>query len=151
MGYGRLVPKAYDIEFLYISSSLEPARTTPSVQVTPTHTYETAPRDLDILLIAGPSPSHRPAGSIEFLREAFLRTKVIFTVCTGSLWLASAGVLKGRKATTNRMFIPIAKQLYPDVEWLDQRWTVDEEGPGAKLWIAGAASHGKTHLDRHPG
>ena len=45
MGYRHLVPKAYEIEFLYISSSLETARTTPSVRITPTHTYETAPRD----------------------------------------------------------------------------------------------------------
>jgi transcriptional regulator GlxA family with amidase domain len=143
MGYGRLVPKASDIEFLYISSSLEPARTSPTVRIIPTHTYETAPRDLDILLIGGPLPSHRPAGSLEFFREAFDKTKVIFTVCTGSLWLASAGVLKGRKATTNRLFLPFARATHPDVEWLDQRWTVDEDGPGAKLWIAGAAGHGK--------
>jgi len=145
MGYRHLVPKAYEIEFLYISSSLETARTTPSVRITPTHTYETAPRDLDILLIGGPNPAHHPAGSREYLREAFEKTKVIFTVCTGSMWLASSGVLEGRKATTNRMFLPVAKQMYPGVEWLDQRWTVDEDedGRGAKLWTAGAASHGE--------
>lgn len=143
MGYERLVPKTYDLEFLYISSSLEPARTSPNVRIVPTHPYATAPRDLDILLIGGPSPKSRPAGSVEFLREAFEKTKVIFTVCTGSLWLADTGVLQGRKATTNRMFIPFARTLHPDVEWLDQRWVVDESGPGAKLWTAGAASHGK--------
>ena len=152
-GYPDLVSKAYDIEFLYISSSLDAAITTPGVRVLPTHTYDNAPRNLDIILVGGPHPKHRPAASLKFFREAVKESKVILSVCTGSMWLAASGILDGKKATTNRFFIPAAKKLYPEVEWLDQRWVVDEstsaagEGGGrggAHLWIAGAADCGKS-------
>lgn len=142
-GYSHLVPRAYEVEFLYISSTLSPARSTPNVQIMPTHTYDTAPRDLDMLVVGGPLPSHRPEASLNFFREAVLQTRVIFSVCTGSMWLASSGILHGLKATTNRFFLPMANQLHPDVEWLDQRWVVSQSDPGhAQLWIAGAADCG---------
>lgn len=142
-GYSHLVARAYEVEFLYISSTLSPARSTPNVRILPTHTYDTAPRDLDMLVVGGPLPSHRPEASLKFFREAVLQTRVIFSVCTGSLWLASAGILTGLKATTNRFFLPMAKKLHPDVEWLDQRWVVSQSDPGrAQLWIAGAADCG---------
>ena len=143
-GFSHLVDRAYDLEWLYISSTMEPAKTTPSVKIVPTHTYDTAPRDLDMIVVGGPLPSHRPEASLKFFREAVLKTKVIFSVCTGSMWLASSGILDGNKATTNRSFLPLAKQMHPEVEWLDQRWVVvDQADQGkAQLWIAGAADCG---------
>jgi len=123
--------------FHYISTSLEPAMMTPSIKFIPTCTYETAPRDLDVLIIGGPLITHRPAAADKFLKEAATQTKLIMTVCTGAMWLASAGVLNGRKATTNRSTLGIAKQLYPEVDWQDERWTVD-----GKFWTSGGAGAG---------
>lgn len=59
------------------------------------------------------------------------------TTCIGSLWLASSGVSDGKSATTNRGALPLAKKLYPKVEWMDQRWVVD-----GKYWTAGGAGAG---------
>jgi transcriptional regulator GlxA family with amidase domain len=53
------------------------------------------------------------------------------------MWLASAGVLNGRKATTNRGALEVAKQLYPEVDWQDERWTTD-----GKFWTSGGAGAG---------
>ena len=136
-GYAEYLPQAMDMEFLYISSSLEPAFMTPSLHAKPTVTYDDCPRDLDILVIGGPPPTHRPEASLKFLKEAAEKTKVVLTTCVGSTWLASAGVLDGKRATTNREFLPFARQMHPNVEWLDQRWVVD-----GKFWTAGAAGAG---------
>lgn len=70
------------------------------------------------------------------------------TTCVGSMWLASTGVLDGKKCTTNRGFLPTAKIINPSIEWLDQRWVVEDkpyEGSDGKgeLWTAGAAGAGE--------
>jgi transcriptional regulator GlxA family with amidase domain len=132
------------MEFLYISSSLDLAWTTPEMFVKPTHTYENAPHDLDILLLGGPDPSTVKEESLTFLREASTQTKVILTTCTGAMWLAKSGVLDGKKATTNRVMLDISKKMFPKVEWLDQRWVVEEgRFEGAQIWTAGGAGCGE--------
>jgi transcriptional regulator GlxA family with amidase domain len=135
---------AIPMEFLYISSSMKLARTTPDMYVRPTHTYENAPRDLDILLVGGPNPLTVKERSLSFLREASKQTNVILTTCTGSLWLARSGVLDGKKSTTSRAALGAAKMMAPAVEWLDQRWVVNEgHFEGAQIWTAGGAGCGK--------
>jgi hypothetical protein len=139
-----LRPLAVPMSFLYISSSLAFAPTTPSMQVQPTHTYATAPRDLDILFIGGPDPTNISEESLAFVREASERTKVVMTTCTGAMWLARAGVLDGKKATTNRVMLGPAEQMVPGVEWVDQRWVVDEGlFEGAQIWTSGGAGCGE--------
>lgn len=83
--------------------------------VRPTHTYANAPRDLDIIMIGGPNPTTVHPESLTFLQEASKQTKVILTTCTGGAWLARSGVLDGKKATTNRSWLPMAAQSSPNV------------------------------------
>jgi putative intracellular protease/amidase len=161
--FGNLTPKIIDvvaqlqpevaplkqftipIEFLYISSSTELAWCTPEMYVKPTHTYDNAPRDLDILLIGGPDLSAVKEESLTYLREASKQTKVILTTCIGSMWLARSGVLNGKKATTNRVMLGVANKMFPNVEWLDQRWVIEEgQFDGAQIWTAGGAACGKS-------
>lgn len=136
-GYEHLRPHVQDMEVLYISSDLSPAFMTPSMHIIPTTTYDDCPRDLDILLIGGPPPNHRPEAARRFLAEAAKETKVILTVCVGSMWLADAGVLEGKKATTTRECLKMAREMHPGVEWLDQRWVVD-----GNIWTSGGAGAG---------
>lgn len=58
------------MEFLYISSSLENSWVTPKMVIKPTHTYENAPHDLDILVLGGPDPSGVKDASLTFLQHA---------------------------------------------------------------------------------
>lgn len=136
--------KGVPMEFLYISSTLDHTWMTSEMHVKPTHTYENAPRDLDILLIGGPYPATVKEESLVFLREASQQTKVILATCTGGIWLAKSGSLDGKKATTNRMMLDLAKIVSPTTEWLDQRWVVEEgHFEGAQIWTAGGAGCGK--------
>jgi transcriptional regulator GlxA family with amidase domain len=146
-GYAVYESQTMDIEFLYIASTLEPTFTTPSMRYVPTVTYDDCPRDLDIVIIGGPFLDHRPPPAERFMKEAWAKTRVWMTTCTGSIWLASSGMLDGHKCTTNRLFLDGAKGLAPKVEWVDQRWVVDDkpydgEGKG-ELWTAGGAGAGE--------
>jgi transcriptional regulator GlxA family with amidase domain len=144
----NILSQGLDMEFLYISSTLEPASATPDIKIVPTHTYDTCPRDVDLVLIGGPLLTHRPEASLKLMREITEEGKgkkgvVIMTTCVGSMWLASSGVLKGRKVTTNRFAIEIAEKLHPDTEWMDRRWVVDQlEGGRGEIWTSGGAGCG---------
>lgn len=129
--------QAREMTFHYISSSLELAFMTPSLHVQPTVTYDTCMRDLDILIVGGPLPDHRPAAADKFLKEAVEKTGLIMSICTGGMWLADAGILAGKKATTNREVLPLVMAAHPEVEWKDERWVVD-----GKFWTAGGAGCG---------
>lgn len=73
------------------------------MSILPTHTYETCPLDVDMLFVAGPQPSVRPPASLEYIRKFVAAKKgTLMTTCTGGLWGASAGVVEGRRVTTNR-------------------------------------------------
>lgn len=86
-----------------------------------------------------------PDASLEYLREAAKQTKTILTTCTGAMWLAKSGVLDGKKATTNRLGLEGAKTMWPEVEWVDQRWVVETGvSEGAEIWTAGGAGCGKS-------
>lgn len=145
---GPLRPYAPDMTFYFLASSLEPAGTTMGLKYTPNMTYDDCPRDLDIVLIGGPWPTHRPEAATKFMKEAWEKTPVWLTTCTGSLWLASSGVLEGFQATTNRTFLPTARQLNSDVNWVEKRWVIQPKPykGGSELkpevWTAGAAGCG---------
>lgn len=142
--------RAIPMEFLYISSSLDLAWMTPDMHVKPTHTYATAPRDLDMLILGGPNPMTVKEESLTFLKEASKQTKVILTTCSGAMWLARSGVLDGKKATTNRVLLESAKKWFPKTEWLDQRWVVEKgEFEGAQIWTAGGAGCGEFSLSSY--
>lgn len=143
-GLDKLKPFAQDMEFLYISSSEELSWATPDMYIRPTHTYDNAPRDLDIILIGGPDPSKVPEASLKFLREASKQTKAILATCTGGMWLARSGILDGKKATTNRLLLDSAKNVFAKVEWQDQRWvTAEGQFEGAQIWTSGGAKCGR--------
>jgi cyclohexyl-isocyanide hydratase len=74
------------------------------IQVAPTTTFEKCPDKIDVLFIPGGVP-----GTFEMMEDpkvqSFLKTKgknarFITSVCTGSLILGAAGLLKGYKATS---------------------------------------------------
>lgn len=137
-----------DIEWFFIASTLDPAPFYMSFRWVPNVTYQDCPRDLDIVIQGGNWPNCRPAEADRFMKEAFPKTRYWLTTCIGSLWLASSGALNGRKATTNRVFLPLAKSLHPDVKWVDRRWVVQGkpyeggDDTNGEVWTAAGAVAG---------
>jgi cyclohexyl-isocyanide hydratase len=71
----------------------------------PSATFDDCPADLDIICVPGGSTGTLAAmedeATIAFLKDRGSRAKYVTSVCTGSLVLGAAGLLKGYKATSH--------------------------------------------------
>jgi len=121
--------------------------------VVPTASFATAPGDLDVLIVpGGPGvgpmlPDGRRASETEAIGAAiaFIRTRYadgglsyLFTICTGSLLAAQAGVLDGKRATTNKRAWARVPPFGPRTYWdAKARWV--ESG---NVWTTAGVSAG---------
>jgi len=75
------------------------------VKIMPDITFAECPAALDLLCVPGGSTgtlaAMQDAETMAFMRKAGAAAKVVSSVCTGSLILGAAGLLKGRKATSH--------------------------------------------------
>jgi transcriptional regulator GlxA family with amidase domain len=94
------------------------------------HSFAGAPK-LDLVLVpggVGTFPQLANEAMLGFLRTRAREAEVMMSVCTGSALFAKAGLLDGRRATSNKQFFDLAKQQGPKVEWVPEaRWV--EDGP----------------------
>jgi len=71
----------------------------------PSATFDECPTDLDIICVPGGSTGTLAAmedeATIAFVKDRGSRAKFVTSVCTGSLVLGAAGLLKGYKATSH--------------------------------------------------
>lgn len=86
---------------------------------------------LDLILLPGgigTIPELKNEAMLNFLRERSKTAQVTMSVCSGSAILAKAGLLDGRKATSNKMWFSLATSQSDKVEWVEAaRWV--EDGP----------------------
>ena len=96
------------------------------------HGFVGAP-PLDLLLLPGGIGTLAQLANpalLGFLRERAPRAEVTMSVCSGSAILAKAGLLDGRRATSNKMFFDLARSQSAKVQWVEAaRWV--EDGPYA--------------------
>ena len=74
------------------------------IAVQPTATFETCPSDLDVLFVPGGFGQQRimnDSDVLAFLADRASRSRYVTSVCSGSLLLGAAGLLKGYKATSH--------------------------------------------------
>lgn len=106
----------------------------------PTHTLDTVPDDLDVLIIPGGLGTRSPLinATIAYVTETYPKLDYLLTVCTGSALAARAGLLDGRRATTNKAQWNSSITFGPDTEWVPRaRWVVD-----GNIWTASGISAG---------
>lgn len=99
---------------LVVAKTREPIASDLHLAIVPTKTFDECPADLDVICVPGGTTgtlaAMQDAATIAFLRERGARAKFVTSVCTGSLLLGAAGLLKGYKATSHwatRDLLPI--------------------------------------------
>ena len=74
------------------------------IGIQPTTTFETCPRELDVLFVPGGFGQQQHMTDSEvlaFLADRAPRSRYVTSVCSGSLLLGAAGLLKGYRATSH--------------------------------------------------
>jgi cyclohexyl-isocyanide hydratase len=111
--------------FLFAKSK-EPFQSDSGAILTANYDFKDSP-EIDILVIAGAADTLdvlKDKDTINFIRKAGLNAKYVTSVCTGSLFLAEAGLLDGFKAATHWGWKDCLES-YPDITVVDERVCVD--------------------------
>lgn len=98
--------------------------------IVPTHTFSNPPDDLEVLFVPGGvgmyHKTEEVAAAEEFIKTVYPKLRYLNTVCTGSALVARAGVLTGKRATSNKALFKTIQEACPDVNWVPKaRWVVD--------------------------
>jgi len=110
-----------------VAKTLDPVKSDQGMHIVPSHSFESCPRDLDILFAPGGSSgtlaAMQDASTIAFLGDRGARAKLVTSVCTGSLLLGAAGLLRGYRATSHWVARDLLREF--GAEPVDQRVVAD--------------------------
>ena len=102
-----------DTKVHLVAHAMAPVKTDRGMEIVPTVTFADCPQ-LDIVMVPG-GPGQQDlmedAPVLEFLNRQAAGAKYVTSVCTGSLVLGAAGLLKGRRATCHWAAIEHLKAL----------------------------------------
>jgi putative intracellular protease/amidase len=88
---------------------------------------------LDLILLpggVGTLPQLQNPALLGFLQQRAGQAEITLSVCSGSAIMARAGLLDGRRATSNKQFFELARSQSAKVDWVTEaRWV--EDGPFA--------------------
>lgn len=127
--FGALAP---DLKIVTVAERKGAVASTPGVETVAHFDYQDCPR-LDLVLLPGgigTLPQLANPALLEFLRKRAAEAEVTMSVCSGSALLAKAGLLDGRRATSNKLWFQLARSQSERVKWVTEaRWV--EDGPFA--------------------
>jgi putative intracellular protease/amidase len=111
-----------------VSEDGRPGRSAQGIETAARYSFANAPQ-FDILMVPGGTGTRREVDNtvmLAFLRRQDQGTTWTTSVCTGSGLLAKAGILDGRKATSNKVAWSWATAQSANVAWQGRaRWVFD--------------------------
>lgn len=92
-------------------ADLAPVASDLGLKVQPTITLADCPSDLTLLFVPGGTSgtiaAARDSAVLDFVADRSARARYVTSVCTGSLVLGAAGVLRGKRATSHWATLPV--------------------------------------------
>lgn len=116
------------VDIKIVAETLDPVPSYHGPRIVPDRTLEDG-TDYDLLLIPGGDSA--PLGPINeaintWIVETSKTAEYVMAVCTGTVLLATTGLLDGRKATTNKKDFTATIHHGPNVDWVKEaRWVED--------------------------
>lgn len=127
--FGNIVP---GIKIVTVAEQPGSVRSAQGPKTVTEYGFSECPR-LDLILLPGGIGTVKQLHNVamlEFLKDRSLSAEVTMSVCSGSAILAKAGLLDGRRATSNKQFFSLATSQSDKVKWIaEARWV--EDGPFA--------------------
>lgn len=116
------------VDVVLVAQTKGPVTSAQGPAVVASYGFEDAPH-LDLILVPGGFGTHTEVDNpvlLEWLAQRVRTAEIAMTVCTGTALFARAGVLDGRRATTNKMLFNWVAEQGPRVNWIKEaRWVED--------------------------
>lgn len=120
-----------------VAATKEPLVTAMGMEIVPHHTFADCPKPT-VLLVPGGNvqPDANPA-TVEWIKKTSEDAQFTMSVCNGAFWLAKAGLLEGKTATTFYGMIDSLREAAPGAKIVDNQRYTDN---GKILTTAGLSS-----------
>ena len=119
---------AEQIKMVMIAETAGTVKSGQGVVVMADYGFDDAPK-LDIIMVPGGAGTFRELRNeayLSFLQERAPKAQITTSVCSGSAILAKAGILDGKRATSNKQFFDLATEQSDKVDWVwEARWVDD--------------------------
>lgn len=133
----REEPSPFEVRL--VAQTAEVVTATGGLRVIPDTTIDDCPT-LDVLVVPGGwgvRSEIKNARLVDWIAERGQRAETLTSVCTGSMLLAQAGLLDGRRATTHWRSLPWMRESFPTVTVEDELHVVED---GTVLTSAGISA-----------
>ena len=116
------------IKVVTVAQKAGPVASTQGPQGVADFSFDDCP-PLDLILVPGgfgTLAELKNEALLSWLRTRAQSAELVMSVCSGSSILAQAGLLDGRRATSNKQYFSFATDRAPKVEWVKEaRWVDD--------------------------
>jgi transcriptional regulator GlxA family with amidase domain len=123
--FGNLKPK---LRVVMVAAAAGPVASAQGPRVVADYGFGDCP-ELDLVLVPGGYGTLTELKNEklhDWLRQRAAKAEIMMSVCSGSALLAKAGLLDGRRATSNKQYFGIAVGAGPKVQWVKEaRWVDD--------------------------